>query len=129
MAVPLVRRAPGVVRPYPTRGFDNTAKSNASGGDPFPLTSKHPLQGVLTTRKTFSPGLGAGWVRVGCRSGAGCVRVGCELGAGLLLGGLLADLSAEHYTWVATGDKRSPDATTFQSRADVFLARLDALFH
>ena len=45
----------------------------------------------------------------------------------LLLGGLLADLSAEHYTWVATGDKRSPDATTVQSRADVFLARLDVL--
>ncbi len=37
-------------------------------------------------------------------------------------------MSAEHYTWVATGDKRSPDATTVQSRADVFLARLDVLF-
>ena len=46
----------------------------------------------------------------------------------LLLGGLLADLSAEHYTWVATGDKRSPDATTVQSRADAFLARLQVLF-
>ncbi len=56
------------------------------------------------------------------------MRVGCELGAGLLLGGLLADLSAEHYTWVATGDKRSPDATTVQSRADAFLARLQVLF-
>ncbi len=47
----------------------------------------------------------------------------------LLLGGLLADLSAEHYTWVATGDKRSPDATTVQSRADAFLARLHMLFN
>ena len=46
----------------------------------------------------------------------------------LLLGGLLADLSAEHYTWVATGDKRSPDATTVESRADAFLARLQVLF-
>ncbi len=46
----------------------------------------------------------------------------------LLLGGLLADLSAEHYTWVATGDKRSPDATTVQSRADAFLARLQVRF-
>ncbi len=128
MAVPLVRRAPGVVRPYPTRGFDNTATSSSSGGDPFPLTSKHPLQGVLTTRKTFSPGLGAGWVRVGCRSGAGCVRVGCELGAGLLLGGLLADLSAEHYTWVAQGDQKYPDATTILMRSDAFLARANSLF-
>ena len=47
----------------------------------------------------------------------------------LLLGGLLADLSAEHYTWVATGDKRFPDATTVQSRADAFLARLHRLFN
>ena len=46
----------------------------------------------------------------------------------LLLGGLLADLSAEHYTWVATGDKRNPDATTVLLRADTLLARLDALF-
>ena len=44
-------------------------------------------------------------------------------------GGLLADLSAEHYTWVATGDKRSPDATTVQARADAFLARLHTLFN
>ena len=46
----------------------------------------------------------------------------------LLLGGLLADLSAEHYTWVATGDKRYPGATTVQSWADAFLTRLDVLF-
>ena len=46
----------------------------------------------------------------------------------LVLAGLLADLSAEHYTWVATGDKRNPDATTVQSRADAFIARLHALF-
>ena len=44
-----------------------------------------------------------------------------------MLAGLLADLSAEHYTWVATGDKRNPDATTVQSRADAFMARLRAL--
>ena len=30
----------------------------------------------------------------------------------LLLGGMLADLSAEHYSWVATGDKANPDAST-----------------
>ena len=47
----------------------------------------------------------------------------------LLLGGLLADLSAEHYTWVATGDKQNPDATTVQSRADAFLARLHMPFN
>ncbi len=46
----------------------------------------------------------------------------------LVLGGLLADLSAEHYKWVATGDTRSPDTTTVQSRADAFLERLHVLF-
>jgi hypothetical protein len=40
------------------------------------------------------------------------------------LGGLLADLSAEHYSLVASGDKRSPDATIVQSRADAFLTRM-----
>ena len=46
----------------------------------------------------------------------------------LLLGGLLADLSAEHYSWVATGDKANPDTTTVEERADAFLNRLHRLF-
>ena len=56
------------------------------------------------------------------------VELGGENSSRLVLGGLLADLSAEHYSWVATGDKGKPDATTVQSRADVFIDRLDQLF-
>ena len=56
-------------------------------------------------------------------------ELGGEHSSPLLLGGLLADLSAEHYTWVATGDKRNPDATTVQSRAEAFLARIHTLFN
>ena len=47
----------------------------------------------------------------------------------LLLGGLLADLTAEHYAWVASGDKRYPDPTTAMSRADAFLTRLHTLYN
>jgi hypothetical protein len=57
------------------------------------------------------------------------VELGGENSSRLVLGGLLADLSAEHYTWVAGADKRNPDATTAHSRADAFLARLDTLFN
>lgn len=46
----------------------------------------------------------------------------------LLLGGMLADLSAEHYSWVATGDTANPDASTVMERADHFRSRLDVLF-
>ncbi len=46
----------------------------------------------------------------------------------LLLGGLLADLSAELYTWVAQGDQKYPDATTILMRSDAFLARANSLF-
>ena len=46
-----------------------------------------------------------------------------------MLGGLLADLSAEHYAWGAGGDKRNPDSTTVQSRVEAFVARLDTLFN
>ena len=56
-------------------------------------------------------------------------QLGVENSSRLLLAGLLADFSAEHYAWVATGDKRNPDATTVQARADEFLARLDTLFN
>ena len=42
--------------------------------------------------------------------------------------GLLADLCAEHYHWLATGDKSNPDPGTVQARADAFLSRLDTLF-
>ena len=46
----------------------------------------------------------------------------------LLLGGMLADLSAEHYSWVATGDEANPDASTVMERLDHFRSRLDVLF-
>ena len=55
--------------------------------------------------------------------------LGGENSSRLVLGGLLADLSAEHYTWVATDDKQNPDATTVQARADAFLDRLHQLFN
>ena len=45
----------------------------------------------------------------------------------LLLGGMLADLSAEHYSWVATGDEANPDASTVMERVDKFRSRLDVL--
>ena len=47
---------------------------------------------------------------------------------GSLLGGMLADLSAEHYSWVATGDAANPDASTVIDRMDRFYNRLDVLF-
>ena len=43
--------------------------------------------------------------------------LGGENSSRLVLGGLLADFGAEHYTWVATGDKENPDTTTVQARA------------
>ena len=46
----------------------------------------------------------------------------------LLLGGMLADLSAEHYSWVATGDTANPDASTVIDRMGRFYNRLDVLF-
>ena len=55
-------------------------------------------------------------------------ELGGQNSSRLVLGGLLADLSAEHYTWVASGDKGHPDATTVYSRADAFVERLDTLF-
>ena len=39
-----------------------------------------------------------------------------------------ADLSAEHYSWVATGDEANPDASTVMERVDHFRSRLDVLF-
>ena len=54
--------------------------------------------------------------------------LGGENSSRLVLGGLLADLSAEHYAWVATGDKENPDTTIVQARADIFLERLNQLF-
>ena len=54
--------------------------------------------------------------------------LGGENSSRLLLGGLLADLCAEHYTWLATGDKNTPEAATVQARAATFLSRLGALF-
>ena len=54
--------------------------------------------------------------------------LGGENSSRLLLGGLLADLCAEHYSWLATGDKSNPEAATAQARAAAFLSRLDTLF-
>ena len=54
-------------------------------------------------------------------------ELGGENSSRLVLGGLLADVSAEHYSWVASGYKGNPDATTVQSRADAFLTRLRTL--
>ena len=39
-------------------------------------------------------------------------ELGGENSKRLVLAGLLADLSVEHYTWVAGGDLRNPDSTT-----------------
>ena len=55
-------------------------------------------------------------------------ELGGDNSSRLVLGGLLADLSAEHYSWVASGDESNPDATTVQERADAFLARLRTFF-
>ena len=41
---------------------------------------------------------------------------------------MLADLSAEHYSWVATGDQANPDASTVMERVGYFRSRLDVLF-
>ena len=49
------------------------------------------------------------------------VELGGENSSRLVLGGLLADLSAEHYTWVTGVDKRNPVSTTVQSRAEAFV--------
>ena len=47
----------------------------------------------------------------------------------LLLGGMLADLAAEHYRWVATGDVDNPDTTTVTERTDAFVRRLEVMFN
>ncbi len=46
----------------------------------------------------------------------------------LLLGGMLTDISVEHYEWVAGGDKADPDPSTAAERAELFLHRLEVLF-
>ena len=55
-------------------------------------------------------------------------ELGGQNSSRLLLGGLVADLCAEHYSWTATGDESNPDAATVQDRATAFLSRLDTLF-
>ena len=53
-----------------------------------------------------------------CKSAPMLAHRGGDNSSRLLLGGLLSDLSAEHYSWVATGGgKRNPDTTTVHSRA------------
>ena len=56
-------------------------------------------------------------------------ELGGEHSSRLLLGGLLADLSAEHYAWVEPATMGNPDSTTVHGRADAFAARLDVLFN
>ena len=46
----------------------------------------------------------------------------------LLLGGMLADLSHEHYIWVAGGDKNITDPLASSGRVDMFLQRLGVLY-
>ncbi len=41
---------------------------------------------------------------------------------------MLADLSQEHYKWVATGDEAYPDPTMVEARAESFLTRIDTLY-
>ena len=53
--------------------------------------------------------------------------IGGEHSIRLLLGGLLADLSAEHYSWVATSDLANPDVVTVVERRDNANTRLDVL--
>ena len=55
-------------------------------------------------------------------------ELGGDHSSRLALGGMLGDLSAEHYHWVAGGDKKNPDAAEVESRDGEFLARLDTLF-
>ena len=55
-------------------------------------------------------------------------ELGGENSERLLLGGLLADLSVEHYDWVSGGDKGNPDTSTTMARFERFLHRLDVLF-
>ena len=55
-------------------------------------------------------------------------ELGGEHSSCLLVGGLIADLSTEHCTWVASGDESNPDTTTTLERADAFLARAHTLF-
>ena len=55
-------------------------------------------------------------------------ELGGQNSSRLLLGGLLADLCAEHYSWTATGDESNPDASTVEDRAAAFQSRLDTLF-
>ena len=55
-------------------------------------------------------------------------ELGGEYSRRLLLAGFLADLAAEHYAWVASGDKANPDTTTVVARAESFCRRLHVLF-
>ena len=55
-------------------------------------------------------------------------ELGSDNSSRLALGGLLADLSSEHYSWAASGDAQNPDATTAQSRTDAFFTRLKMFF-
>ena len=56
------------------------------------------------------------------------LELGGENSSRLVVGGLLADLSAEHYSWVATGDASNPDAQRVRERAEAFLERLGTLY-
>ena len=55
-------------------------------------------------------------------------ELGGEHSCRVLLGGLIGDLSLEHYRWVATGDKSYPDPATAEARMTNFLDRLQTLY-
>ena len=56
------------------------------------------------------------------------MELGGEFSSRLLLAGLLADLSVEHYNWVAGGDKSNPDGSSVMIRFESFIHRLRVLF-
>ena len=56
------------------------------------------------------------------------MELGGEFSSRLLLAGLLADLSVEHYNWVAGGDKSNPDGSSVMIRFEGFIHRLRVLF-
>ena len=55
-------------------------------------------------------------------------ELGGENSARLLFGGMITDMAAEHYEWVAGGDKGNPDPASSEGRTALFLERLSVLF-
>ena len=55
-------------------------------------------------------------------------ELGGQHSSRLLLGGMLAELSAEHFKWIAESQAKSPDPSTSSERTKAFLNRLQVLF-